>query len=117
MFSFYSLVTDVYAMGAPPQNTAQTGGVEGFIMSILPLVLIFVVFYLLLIRPQQKKAKEHRQMIDNLKKGDKVITTGGIYGVIDAVGSETFTVKIAENVKVKIGKHHIISQRSASDED
>lgn len=117
MFFLYSLITDAHAMGAPPQNSGQAGGIEGFIMSLLPLILIFVVFYLLLIRPQQKKAKEHRQMLDNLKKGDKVITTGGIYGVIEAVGTETFTVKISENVKVKIGKHHIISQRSASDED
>lgn len=113
----YFFITDAYAMGAPQQNSGQAGGIEGFVMSLLPLILIFVVFYLLLIRPQQKKAKEHRQMLDNIKKGDKVITTGGIYGVIDAVGVETFTIKIGENIKIKVGKNHIISLRSASDED
>ncbi len=117
MCFFSGLITDAYAMGAPPQNSGQSGGIESFIMSLLPLILIFVVFYLLLIRPQQKKAKEHRQMLDNIKKGDKVITTGGMYAVVDSVGMETFTIKISENVKVKIGKHHIISVRSASDED
>jgi len=117
MLSLFNLATDVYAMGPAPQNSGQAAGIEGFIMSLLPLVLIFVIFYLLLIRPQQKKAKEHRQMLDNLKKGDKVITTGGIYGVIEAVGTETLTIKVSENVKVKIGKSYINSIRSASDED
>lgn len=116
MYSFLGLITDAYAMG-PPQGGGQSGGVESFIMSLLPLVLIFVVFYLLLIRPQQKRAKEHKQMIDNLKKGDKVITSGGIYGVVEAVGMETFTIKISENVKVKIGKQHIISLRGTSEDD
>lgn len=114
--SFISLINDVYAMGPRPSGE-QAGGIENFLISILPLVLIFVIFYLLLIRPQQKRAKEHKQMIDNLKKGDKVITTGGIYGVIDSVGIETLTVKIGENMKIKIGKGHILALRSASEED
>lgn len=114
--SLINLINDVYAMG-PSQGGEQAGGIQNFLISILPLVLIFVIFYLLLIRPQQKRAKEHKQMIDNLKKGDKVITAGGIYGVIDSVGIETLTVKIGENMKVKIGKGHILSLRSASDED
>lgn len=109
------LVADAYAM-APRQGGDQGGGIENFIISMLPLVLIFIIFYLLLIRPQQKRAKEHKQMIDNLKKGDKVITSGGIYGVIDAVGIETLTVKIGENMKIKIGKGHIISKRSDSED-
>ncbi len=113
--SFINLISDVYAMG--PSQGEQAGGIQNFLISILPLVLIFVIFYLLLIRPQQKRAKEHKQMIDNLKKGDKVITAGGIYGVIDAVGIETLTVKIGENMKIKIGKGQIISLRSASEED
>ena len=67
-----------YAMGANPQaGQGQGGGLMGF----LPLVIIFVIFYFLLIRPQQKKAKEQKAMLDNLKKGDKVIISGGEYGV------------------------------------
>ncbi|MCX7914236.1 MAG: preprotein translocase subunit YajC [Thermodesulfovibrionales bacterium] len=117
MFFFYWLITDAYAMGAPQQGGSQAGGLESFLINLLPLVLIIIIFYLLLIRPQQKRVKEHKQMIESLKKGDKVITTGGIYGVIDAVGSETFTIKVGENVKIKVGKNHILSVRGTSDED
>lgn len=85
--------------------------------SFLPLILIFVIFYFLLIRPQQKRAKEHKQMIENLKQGDKVITSGGIYAVVDKVASNTVTLKISENVKVKFGKGYIASVRPASEED
>lgn len=85
--------------------------------SLLPLILIFVVFYFLLIRPQQKKAKEHKQMLDNIKKGDKVITAGGVYGVVESVGPNTVVLKIAESVKVKFGKGYIATVRAASEED
>jgi preprotein translocase subunit YajC len=71
----------------------------------------------LLIKPQQKRAKEHKKMIENLKKGDKVITSGGIYGVVEAVGNNTVTVKVAENVKVKLGKAYIAVLRPPSEED
>lgn len=104
-----------YAMGAPPAG--QQGGPMGVLTSLFPLILIFIIFYFLLIRPQQKRAKEHKQMLDNLKKGDKVITSGGIYGVIEAVGTNTVTLKIAENVKVKFGKAYIAALRPASEED
>lgn len=105
-----------YAMGAAPQGGAS-GGVESMLMNLLPLVLIFVIFYFLLIRPQQKKAKDHRQMLENIKKGDKVITSGGIYGIVEATGTNTVTLKIAENVKVKFGKGNIAAVRSVSEED
>ncbi|MBI5188567.1 MAG: preprotein translocase subunit YajC [Nitrospirae bacterium] len=110
------MLTDIaYAMGSSPQGGAGQGG--GMIGSLIPLILIFVIFYFLLIRPQQKRAKAHRQMIENLKKGDKVITSGGVYGVIEAVGTNTVTVKIAENVKVKFGKSYIAAVRAPSEED
>ena len=112
-----SLASDAYAMGPAPQGGGQPGGLQGVVGSLLPLILIFIVFYFLLIRPQQKKAKEHRQMLDNLKKGDKVITAGGIYGVVDSVGNNTITVKISENVRVKLGKGYIATVRPASEEE
>ena len=105
-----------YAMGTSPQGGAGQGPV-GMIGSLIPLVLIFVIFYFLLIRPQQKKAKEHKAMIESLKKGDKIVTSGGIYGVIEAVGTNTVTVKIGENVKVKFGKAYVAALRATSDED
>jgi preprotein translocase subunit YajC len=101
---------------AQPQG-GQPGGAQGLFMSFLPLIIIFAIFYFLLIRPQQKRAKEHRQMIESLKKGDKVITTGGIYGVVDSVGEKTVTLKIAENVKIKLGKAYIAALRSSAEED
>jgi preprotein translocase subunit YajC len=114
--SFLSfLIGEAHAMAPSPGG--QQGGIEGLAASLLPLVLIFVVFYFLLIRPQQKKAKEHRQMLDNLKKGDKVVTAGGIYGVVDSVEAKTLVLKVAENVKVKVGKGYIATVRSTSDED
>jgi preprotein translocase subunit YajC len=106
-----------YAMGPNPQGGAGQGGAGGLLGSLLPLILIFVIFYFLLIRPQQKKAKEHKNMIDSLKKGDKIITSGGIYGVIEAVGTNTVTLKVGENVKVKLGKPYVAALRASSDED
>ena len=71
----------------------------------IPLILIFVIFYFFLIRPQQKKVKEHRNMVENLKKGDKVVTSGGITGIITrVVDNDKVEVEIAENVKVEIVK-------------
>ena len=109
----FNIMDVAYAMG-PSQGSAGPGGAIG---SLVPLVLIFVIFYFLLIRPQQKRAKEHKNMIENLKKGDKIITTGGVYGVIESIGTNTATVKIAENVKVKFGKAYIGAVRATSDED
>ncbi len=72
---------------------------------ILPLILIFIVFYFLLIRPQQKKLKSHKEMINNLKKGDKVVTQGGIMGTIHYVNDDgSLSLEVAENVTVKVAK-------------
>ena len=69
----------------------------------IPLILIFVIFYFFLIRPQQKKVKDHKLMVENLKRGDKVITTGGIVGTIERIiDNEKVEVQISENVKVEI---------------
>ena len=79
----------------------ESSGIGQFI----PLILIFVIFYFFLIRPQQKKVKEHKAMVETLKRGDKVITSGGITGTIERViDNEKVEVEIAENVKVEIVK-------------
>ena len=71
----------------------------------IPLILIFVIFYFFLIRPQQKKVKEHKAMVENLKRGDKVITSGGITGIVERlIDNDTVEVEIAANVKVEIVK-------------
>ncbi len=84
---------------------AQTGGATaGFdFVQLLPLVLIFVVFYLLIIRPQQKKVKDHKTMVDALRRGDRVVTSGGIIGTVVKVTNEPdLSLEIAENVRVKV---------------
>ena len=71
----------------------------------IPLILIFVIFYFFLVRPQQKKAKEHKIMVENIKRGDKVVTSGGITGIVERViDNDKVEVEIAENVKVEIIK-------------
>jgi len=82
------------------------GGAGGF-ASFLPLILIFVVFYFLLIRPQQKQAKQHQAFLGDLKKGNKVITKGGIYGEITAISDSALTLEIAENVRIKVDRQSI----------
>lgn len=106
-----------WAMGPQPQGGQQPGGLMALFSTLIPFVLIFVIFYFLLIRPQQKRAKEHQRMLESLKRGDKVITAGGIYGVVEAVGQNTVTLKIAENVKVKFGKGYIAAKRPDTEED
>ena len=78
---------------------------ENGISQFIPLILIFVIFYFFLIRPQQKKIKDHKIMVDNLKRGDKVVTSGGIVGTVERIiETDKVEVQIAENVKVEIIK-------------
>lgn len=93
-----------YAMG---QGGAGAAGGSGGFASFIPLILMFVIFYFLLIRPQQKKTKEHRQMIDNLKTGDRIITSGGLHGRITGISESTLTVEIAEKVRVKVSRGNV----------
>ncbi|MBS40983.1 MAG: preprotein translocase subunit YajC [Rhodospirillales bacterium] len=85
-----------------PAFAQSGGGGMGGLESLLPLVLIFVVFYFLLIRPQQKKQKQHRQMLEALRRGDRVVTAGGIIGTITKASETELTVEITDGVKVKV---------------
>lgn len=76
-------------------------------VSLLPLILIFVVFYFLLIRPQQKRAKEHRSMVEALKVGDEVVTSGGVAGTVTSIGQSFVDVEIAKSTTVKVQKHAV----------
>lgn len=99
-----------YAAGAAPAGPA--GGIASFI----PLILIFGVFYFLLIRPQQKKAKEHQVFLTNLKKGARVITGGGIHGRITGLTDSTITLEIAEGVRVKVNRGSIMGTVGDTDQ-
>jgi preprotein translocase subunit YajC len=90
------------------QGAAASGSSQW--MSFLPLILLFVVFYFLLIRPQQKRTKQQKQFIENLKKGDDVVTSGGLYGKITGLTDTTVTIEIAEKVRVKVAKNAVAQQ-------
>jgi len=74
------------------------------ILNFVPLLFIFAVFYFLIIRPQQKKQKEHEEMIKNLKKNDEIVTAGGIHGTVVSIKDKTFVVRIDENTKVEVDR-------------
>jgi preprotein translocase subunit YajC len=92
-------------MGTPPGGGAA-GGASAF-MNIVPLIFMFAIFYFLLIRPQQKKAKEHKALLDSLKKGDRVVTAGGMHGKVTALDDKIVTLEIANGVNVKYNKGFI----------
>ncbi len=94
--------TSAYAMG----GLGGGSGAQG-IGAFLPLILMFVVFYFLLIWPQQKKAKAHRQVLSNLQKGDNVVTSSGIYGTITGLTDTVVTLEIAEKVRIKVARNSI----------
>src|SRR5882757_1734487 len=127
LFSSYGLQPTAYSLYTPPpfpphtgttrmdwlistaaaQATGGTGSAQNSIVGMLPLLLIFVVFYFMLIRPQNKKAKEHRAMVATLETGAEIATAGGIVGKVTEVGENFLTVEIANNVLVKVQRNTI----------
>jgi len=96
-----------YAMGQGGAPGAG-GGAGGLLSSpLLPIILMLGIMWFLMIRPQQKKQKEHREMLSNLKKGDMVVTSGGIYGRITGVTDTVLTLEIADKVRVRVGRGYI----------
>ena len=95
---------------------AAAGGGAGGILSLIPFLLIFVIFYFLLIRPQQQKQKQQQALLDAVKKGDKVVTTSGIWGTVTNLGKDTVTLQIADNTKIKMQRENI-SRLRTEDED
>ena len=100
------MISTAFAMGTTGGAPAQQGGFAAFV----PLIIMFVIFYFLLIRPQQKKTKEHNAMIGNLEKGDKVVTSGGIHGMITKVDETTVSIEIAEKIRIKVVRANIAAK-------
>ena len=94
----------VYAMGTGGAGGSGGGGGLG---AFLPLIIIFAIFYFLLIRPQQRKAKQHKQVLSSLKKGDKVVSSGGLHGVITGLSDDVVTMEISPKVRVKVTRGSI----------
>ena len=98
-------ILDFFIASAYAQDAAQPGG----LMSFLPLIIIFIIFYFLLIRPQMKRAKEHKKLVSELATGDEVVTNGGLLGRITKVGESFVTIELADNVQVRVQRHAIAS--------
>ena len=94
---------------------AAGGGAAGGLASFIPLILIFVVFYFLLIRPQQKQAKQHQAFLNDLKKGQKVITKGGILGEITGMTDGILTLEIADNIRIKVARDAIAGPQAGQE--
>lgn len=101
-----------YAMGAGQGAGGAGAGIAGF----LPIILIFIIFYFLLIRPQQKRAKDHKSMLDALQKGDSVVTAGGLFGKITGLTDTVVTLEIAEKVRVKVSRGQISTKRDLGEQ-
>jgi len=95
------LISPAYAQAAASQGDP--------FMSFLPLIILVVLFYFMLIRPQMKRSKEHREMLGKLAKGDEVVTGGGLAGVVREIGENYLTVEIADDVAVKMQKSAVVS--------
>lgn len=102
-------VLPVLAQAAPP---ASTSSIVDQVLQMLPMfVMIVVIFYFVIYRPQKQQREKHKTMLSELKKGDKVVTSGGIWGTVTNLGKETVTLQIAENAKVKVTRDHIAKLR------
>ena len=106
------LISEAYAQTAPTGAEDPTGGL---LMQMLPLVLIFVVFYFLLIRPQQQTRKRHMETIAALKRGDVVVTSGGLIGKVKSVADDEVRVELAPNVEVRVVRGTIAEVRNRND--
>ena len=96
------------------QAPGPAPGRNDLLSMLVPMILMFVIMYVILIKPQQKKQKQHTEMMKKLKSGDRVVTNGGIHGSIAGVNDQTVLVKVAENVKLEINKSNI-SEHLGSD--
>lgn len=92
--------------------TGTFGGIKADLVNFAPLIAIVIIFYLLVILPQQKRTRNHKKMIESLKTGDEILTNGGIYGIITGIADQVFTIEIAKDVKIKITKSAIAAKTS-----
>jgi preprotein translocase subunit YajC len=89
------------------QSPPARGGGGSFISVLIPFILVFLIFYLLIIMPSRKRQKKHQQMVEQLKPGDKIVTSGGIHGTVMGVQKDKIELKIAANVKIDITKNAV----------
>jgi preprotein translocase subunit YajC len=116
-FSLFPLLQASAGAAASSGATSTANPTMGIIMQIAPIVLLLVVFYFILIRPQSKKQKETEKMLSSIKKGDKVVTIGGLYGTVTSVREKTVVLKVDENTKMEFLRSAISSIESREDKE
>ena len=107
------MINLAYALGS---GAGGAGGQGGGFGAFVPLILMFAIFYFLLIRPQQKKAKMHKEMVNTLKKGDRVVSSGGLHGLVTGITDTVITMEVAPKVRVKVSRGSIagVAQKEGS---
>lgn len=110
----FDLISTAYAMGCAPADGGQQ---TNPIAPLLPFVLMFLVLYLLILRPQMKKQKNQQRMIDELEKNDEIVTSGGIHGTILNIKDDILVVKIADNVKIEVSRAAVSRVKNKEDAD
>ena len=105
------LITLVLIGGCAPAGEGEAGG--GTTYMIIFLILIFAVFYFLAIRPQRKRQKQHQELVEALRRGDKVITAGGIYGQIESLSEDSIVLKIESGATIRIAQGSVIGRRES----
>lgn len=106
------MITLAYA--ETPAPVTQSPSAPSY-MNFVPILGMLAIFYFFMIRPQQKRSKEHKKMLEAIQKGDFVITSGGIYGTVSSVGEKTVDLKVADNVKIKISKSSVSDKLNAQE--
>jgi preprotein translocase subunit YajC len=109
-----TVIAHVLAQAAAPASMPSMG--EQMAQMLPMFILIIVIFYFVIYRPQKQQREKQQNMIKQLKKGDKVVTSGGLWGTVTNVGKETVTLQIAENAKIKVVREHIVRLRGEDDD-
>lgn len=115
MFTIFSFGIYMSLALAQTDKNPFSGGT--ILTTLMPFVLIFVLFYLLMILPQQKRQKKHKAMLDALKKGDKIVTSSGLIGTVANLSRDVVTLQVADNVKIRIMRSHIAEIRTGGEEE
>ncbi|GMO66197.1 MAG: hypothetical protein Nk1A_3710 [Endomicrobiia bacterium] len=117
LINLFVVLVMVFMMPSLAFAQLSAGGLSSLSSGLLPLIFIFVFFYLFLMRPQQKKAKEHRNLLNSLKKDDRVITAGGVYATVNSVKGNIVEIKVSDGVCVQIAKQSISAVITKKDEE
>ena len=108
------IIIQTLAQASSPASAPSVG--EQMVQMLPMFILIVVIFYFVIYRPQKQQREKHQGMLSQLKKGDKVVTSGGIWGTVTNLGKETVTLQVAENAKIKVARDHILKLRGDEDD-